>query len=35
MTQITMLRVKCAMKLKFNEERKVRPWVIPTGWNSA
>jgi hypothetical protein len=29
--QITMLTVDVALKLKFNEGSKIRPWVIPTG----
>ncbi len=31
MTRITVLTVRSGPKLKFNEESKVRPWVIPIG----
>ena len=31
MIQITILTVDVALKLKFNEESKIRPWVVPIG----
>jgi hypothetical protein len=34
MIQITILTVDVALKLTFNEENKIRPWVVPIGWTS-